>query len=315
MMSPRTRHTPSRTLVRFGRIAALSASLFGPAIASAQQVDTIVTQIIGIKNSAEQTYTDGRLQTDLELTPYSFTKVEIRRKLDSGAQLRFGAHLRVIGFPETSAATEVEPGLTAEYHDKFGAGNAYRYRIRGVIDTQREHGEKTFDRIRIGGRLQYRHDKFHTSSARLRWGYRNQNEATTFSGYDQSEYLVELGHTWRPWGDKRILSATVFGEARRAEADRFSYNEFGIRFGARAPLNDKTDIFGRISTYNRNYRADSAGFSREDTRLKTAIGVSHKYSKNMRTEAYVGWDQNKSNDSDRAYSGVVGGINLRITWD
>lgn len=315
-MPPLTQHAPfTQTLRRFGRIAALSASMTLPALASAQQVDTIVTQIIGIEHSAEQTYSDGRLQTDLELTPYSFTKVEIRQKLDSGAQLRFGAHLRVIAFPETSAVTEVEPGLTAEYHDKFGVGNAWQYRIRGVIDTQREHGEKTFDRIRIGGRLQYRHDKFHASSARLRWGYRNQNEATTFSGYDQSEYLVELGHAWRPWGDKRTLSATLFGEARRAEADRFSYNEFGIRLGARAPLNDKTDIFGRVSTYSRNYRADSVGFAREDTRLKAAFGVSHKYSKNMITEAYLGWDHNKSNDSDREYSGVIGGINLRITWD
>ncbi len=314
-MSPLTRHAPFQKIACLGRIAALTALTICPVFADAQQVDTIVTQIIGIEHSAEQTYADGRLQTGLELTPYSFTKVEIRRKLDSGAQLRFGAHLRVIGFPETSAATEVEPSLTAEYHDKFGAGNAYRYRIRAVIDTQREHGEKIFDRIRIGGRLQYRHDKFHTSSARLRWGYRNQNEATTFSGYDQSEYLVELGHTWRPWGDKRTLSATVFGEARRAEADRFSYNEIGIRLGARAPLNDKTDIFGRVSTYSRNYRADTAGFSREDTRLKATFGVSHKYSKNMRTEAYVGWDHNKSNNSDRAYSGLIGGINLRITWD
>lgn len=305
----------THTIRRMGCIAALSASMIVPAVASAQQVDTTITQIIGIEHSAEQTYRDGGLQTDLELTPYSFTKVETLHKLESGAQLRFGASLRVIGFPETSSPTEYEPGLTVEYRNSFGTENAWQYRVRGVFDTQREDREKTFDRIRIGGRLQYRHDKSHTSSAHLRWGYRNQNEETTFSGYDQSEYLLEVGHAWRPWADKRTLSATLFGETRRADADRFSYNELGVRFGARAPLNEKTDIFGRISTYNRNYYADSTGFSRKDMRIKAAFGVTHKYSKNMRTEAYLGWDHNNSNDSDREYSGAVGGINLRITWD
>lgn len=304
----------SSALKNLIRLAGIAILLSMPASVCAQEYKTTFSQTFGLKRASELSEGDGLMRSALEAMPYSLSHIEAVRKRDSGAQLRFGAKLLITGFPETSAPTEFDGGIIADYRQPFGQGNAWMYRLTGVLDIQREEGDRAFNRIRLGARLRYRHDKMHTTIGHLRLGYRDQNEAT-FEGYDQSETMVELRHTWRPRGDKRSLSGTLFAETRRAQQNRFSYDEIGLRLAARMPVNDKTELAARLNIHRRTYGADMFGAVRKDHRVKATIGVSHSFSDRLRSEAYVGWDSNASSFSDRAFSGAIAGVNVRITWD
>lgn len=306
-------HSP--VLRRIARAAAFCLAA-GPAAPALAETTTIsFSQTIGIERNDELSDdATGTQRSAMETMPYTLSSVEWLRKLDSGAQLRFGADLTITGYPETSGSTDFEGGLMADYRKSFGAGNAWQYRLTGEFDTLAEEGDWTFNRIRVGGRLRYRFNAGHTTTGHLRLGYREQNE-NTFSGYDQAEYFASLTHAWRPWEDKRTLSGTLYGELRRADKTRFSYDEVGLRLSARFPVSDSTDVIGRMSGYHRVYGADDAGAVRRDNTLKASLGLAHRFSDQVRGEVYAGWDNKNSTFPDRAYSGVIAGVSMTITWD
>jgi hypothetical protein len=281
--------------------------------ATGQEVEMNFSQTIGIERTDELSSYDSGLRATLETTPYSLTTAELERTLASGLVLRFGANLRITGYPETDDATEYEGGVTAELEKTFGTDAAWRYRLTAEVDRLIEGGDWTFNRVRIGQQLRYRHDKTHMTTAKLRLGRLNQNEAT-FYGYDQTEYLFELGHNWRPWGDQRSINGTIFAEARRADLKRLSYDELGMRLSFRSPINDTSHYITRLSAFSRSYGTEEGIFAREDRHLKATLGIVHILSDAVQTEVYAGWDRNNSTIADRGYQGPIVGLSMTYSW-
>ncbi|MDX2484859.1 MAG: hypothetical protein QNK42_14480, partial [Pseudodonghicola sp.] len=103
---------------------------------------------------------------------------------------------------------------TGQYQFAIDGARNWQLRLQGEYTHNRRHDMEVFDRIRAGVLLRYRHDPKRLTRARLRLGYREQNDAL-FAGFDQAEYLLEVGHDWRPKADRTNLSVTAYKELRR----------------------------------------------------------------------------------------------------
>ena len=268
-------------------------------------------QTLGLERTNDLSVQDGVLQAGLEMTAFSNSEVLLQNRLASGVTLRFGADLLISGFPETGGATEYQTGISAEAIRNFGPGNIWQGRLKFEADRKVEGGDWVFQRARIGARLRYRHDRQHSTTAHLRFGYRDQNEMT-FEEYDQAEYLAEVIHVWRPWSDRRSLTGTAYLETRRAENDRYSYDEVGLRLAARYPIVDGTELTARLTVFDRSYGSDPLNGRRNDVRLLGTVTLTHEITKQTQLEVFVGWDNNRSTFKDRAWEGAIAGFSM--TW-
>jgi hypothetical protein len=270
-------------------------------------------QTFGVERTNELYYQDGVLQAGLEMTAFSNSAVTLQRRLASRVDLRFGADLLITGFPETGSNTEVQVGASVEAIRKFGPGNIWQGHLKFEVDRKVEGSDWTFNRARIGARLRYRHDRQHSTAAHLRLGYRDQNEAT-FEGFDQAEYLAQFSHAWRPWADRRSLTGTVYVEARRAENDRYSYDELGLRLAARYPIVDGTELTARLTVYDRSCGSNILNVQRNDVRILGTVTLTHEITEQTQLDVFVGWDDNRSTSTDRAYQGAVVGVSITMKF-
>jgi len=179
----------------------------------------------------------------------------------------------------------------------------------------RDRYQSVFTRGRIGAALRFRHRPENVSWGRVRIGYREQNDAT-FEGFDQSEFRTEIGHDWRPFKDRTFLNATLFGERRDADADRFSYTEYGVRFLVRRPVSDAVELSSRLLAYDRSYDDEFSStfpIRRQDRRIRATLQADHALTDTASVFAYGGWDNNASNISARAYEGLIFGFGVRVS--
>lgn len=257
-------------------------------------------------------------QAELEWTPVSITEVEGVIDLNNGGRLTFGGDFTGVLHPFSSTRTEHITGVNASYRQNFGQNDRWRITLSGEADWAGNIRRWGFERQRVGGKLQFRYNPEHTIVGGLRVGYRNQNDAETFPGYDQEEYLAELTHAWRPYRDRRSLRSTLYSEARRAEFDQYSYDEIGLRFAGRYPISEDTEVTGRLGVYQREFfDAFGNGFDeiREDVRFRTVVEIDHAFSADVNSTFFVGYDSNQSNISVRAHSGIVLGASVTFTTD
>lgn len=233
--------------------------------------------------------------------------------LPSGDELRLGAELGLEGYPGASDLNRFGYGLTAEYRTDLS--DAAQLRLSGSLDGKHDENGEVFGRIRGGAMLRYREGREHLSWARLRLGYRDQNEANTFEGYDQGELLVELGHDWRPRGDRQALIGTVYGDFRSADASQYSYQEYGIRLIARQPVRDDLEVSLRLNAFTRQYDdlfSATYPVDRHDERLRAVVQADYRLSEAVTLSGYAGWERNASNVPVRAYDGPVAGVVLTV---
>lgn len=239
--------------------------------------------------------------------------------LANGDELRLGGALGMEGYQDASDLNRFSYAFDAEYRTDLNPD--LQLRVFGSFDGKYGDTGEVFNRIRGGAQLRYRSSREHLSWARVRLGYRNQNEAKTFDGYDQGERLVELGHDWRPWGDRRAFIVTGYGDFRDADAERYSYQEYGLRLIARQPVNDDLDLSLRVSAFERQYDGLFSGSypeERDDTRLRAVMQADYKLQDNVTLTAYAGWERNASNVPVRDYEGAVAGISItfdKLFWE
>lgn len=173
---------------------------------------------------------------------------------------------------------------------------------------------RVFNRGRGDAQLIVRHGGGHTTVGRARYGYRDQSEER-FTGFDQSEFLGELRHTWRKSGSDTSLSVAVFVLDIDAQDDRFSHRGLGARIIARTPLTGKTVAFGRASYVNRDYEAPfSAQFPalREDDAFRISGGVEQSFSPWITGFTELGYIDTASNVPTRDFQGAIGRVGVRI---
>ncbi|TIX50696.1 hypothetical protein [Alteraurantiacibacter aquimixticola] len=221
------------------------------------------------------------------------------------------------------AGTEIYP-VDGRF-DRHTIGAALRHDIRLSSDGRTSlrlgagydyvFGEdgRVFDRVEGEVQLIRRHSREHATTARIRYGYRNQSEER-FTGFDQDELLVELRHNWRPGGGRAAFNGSLIWLEHDAEAERFSYSGYGARLTGRFEFSDNLALYGRASWVVRDYKAPfSAQFpvEREDERIQLSAGVEAGVAPGLQLFGEAGYVGNPSNIPVRDFSGVTGRGGLR----
>ncbi|MEP1422943.1 MAG: hypothetical protein ABJK59_14345 [Erythrobacter sp.] len=192
-----------------------------------------------------------------------------------------------------------------------------RLRLGGTADHVIGDEGRVFTRGRADSQLIYRHGDGHTSVGRFRYGYRDQSEER-FTGFDQTELLGELRHTYRPQGSNTSLSIAAFVLDIDADDDRFSFRGLGVRVLAQTPLSDDFTGFARASYLNRDYEDDfSQAFplARDDNVWRISSGLERRVSSSLIMFGELGYIDHSSNIPTRDFGGVIGRVGIRAKLD
>lgn len=312
MQSSSNWYCASMRLMSKASIGAVSF-LLGDLQAIANDLKIPSTHTLGYSREVQLIDQSDSQYSALSFSPYIESQWQSVQSLTKDSKLTYQAGFEITGSDEI----DTDLFATVTYQRNFGERNAWQYRISGDVDRSLSDGTWSFQRERLALRLQKRHSPEHTTSGRVRFGYRDQNEAT-FDGFDQTEVLGELTHLWRPNRDRLALSGTIYLEQRHADFDRFSYDEAGLRVLFRMPVADLTEITARGSYYDRDYKD---GFSasnptlREDDRFRVSVEANREFSDTLSGKVWIGWDQNTSTISDRAFEGGTIGISATYDFD
>lgn len=204
-------------------------------------------------------------------------------------------------------------GAEAQYDLPLADDGHLLLRVVPGFDHVRDNDGWVYDRARIDTQLVWRHNPEHATTARLRYGYRNQNE-DTLSGYDQSEWLAELRHAWRPGNGRTRISGSIMAMRSDADDERYSYDGWGVMLLGRTPLNGRTDVYGRIYVYENSYKdAFSARYDYNRRDRSVSVSGGAEYTQDARFSFYGegGYIDTSSNIPTRAFAGVFGRIGLR----
>lgn len=309
--------TQRRAWARYSiRSIAKCAALIGcglfPHVGFAEDIAVGVETTLGFGRGAKLQNDEGDTYISFETSPSFYTVATAERKSGARGKFIFDADLEITGDSTFYGTSGTKAGASAAYQRQFGENNAWQYRLRGNVDRSYSEGAWDFHRERLGFQLRYRHDPSRFTSGMVRIGYREQNE-NNLEGFDQVEYLGQLMHMWRPNEDRLAFAGTVYAESRRADLDRFSYDEAGVRVMVRVPLSEATEITARTTFYQREYN-DAFSLAdptiRDDDRLKAVFEVDHSFNEKLSGAAYAGWDENTSNIAERAHADATFGLSL-----
>ncbi|VWX62124.1 DUF2860 family protein [Sphingorhabdus sp. 109] len=246
----------------------------------------------------------------------SVLESEVRLGYDMGPLLLdFGAEVAL--YPEDSRFNRYAfgPGLRADF--PLGENAATKLRLGAEYQYVLGDDGRVFDRPRAEAQLIHRHSREHTTTARLRYGFRNQSE-DRFTGFDQSEWLAELRHNWRPKGGPTSFNLSLLGLKHDADDNRFSYKGYGFRLVGRTPLAESLTGFGRMSVVQRDYEDDFSQLypaKRSDTHIRAVAGLDYQAWDQVSLFAEAGFVSNASNIPVRDYDGFVGRIGLRYAFE
>jgi len=200
-------------------------------------------------------------------------------------------------------------GVFGEYRHNLKTNKAIQLRFRGGLEHSNNLFESKFNRLTLQSTTSVKYNKRQSTQFTLRYRYRDQNDAQTFSGFDQNELMASLRHAWRPNKSKiTLITTTLYGDIRRAEAERFSYNEIGARFQTRYIPRENWTITGRLKAYARDYQdtfSSTFSLDRSDRRVTAEIEAKYKLKSGHSIFGSIGWDQNNSNVRIRDFSGLL----------
>ena len=282
--------------------------------ARAQEVEHTLSFTAGVEHRPLLVERDEPLTYVLETAPYLAAQYSAVKRLAGGARLLFDADAEFTGIG-VDDAERLGLGLSLAYQRNFGEGNANQIRVTGFVDSSHDEDGVIFNRERLALRFQRRHSPEQATSVQVRVGDRDQNEATFF-GFDQSEFLGSVTHTWRPNNDRRALAGTVYAEGRRAEFDQFSYDEIGLRVLYRVPLENDIEVTSRLTYFQRDFEGSFSPTDptiREDIRLRASVDIERAFSEQFSVHFGVGWEDNSSTIASRRFSGSR--VDLGITYE
>lgn len=199
---------------------------------------------------------------------------------------------------------ELQFGLFAEFRHPVFQDQKSELRWRGGA----EHSHDVFTRTTLQATLNTRHDTVHSSQATLRYRYRNQDDARTFSGFDQHEIYASFQQTYFPeLADVKRISGTFYGDLRQAAEAQFDYTEFGARMTIRFAASEEWDVTAKARGFIRDYRSKSSGtgVARRDERIALAIEAKYDLGDMQNLLGGIGWEANQSSLSTRTFSGPV----------
>ncbi len=241
---------------------------------------------------------------------------EVRLGYDLGALLvDFGAEIAV--YPEDSRFNRYAFGPSIRGDFPLANKGATRLRLGAEFQYVLGDDGRVFDRPRAEAQIIHRHSREHTTTGRLRYGFRNQSE-DRFTGFDQSEWLAELRHNWRPDGGPTSINMSLLGMKHDADDGRFSYTGYGFRLVGSTPLADKLTGVARFSVVQRDYEDDFSTLypvRRSDTHIRATAGLDYQVWNQVSIFSEAGYVSNASNVPVRDYDGFVGRIGLRFALE
>lgn len=216
-------------------------------------------------------------------------------------------------FPTDNLLNRYALGLGASQDVPIANNGRVRLRLGARFDHVSGDEGRVYDRVRADGQLILRHGAGHTSLARFRYGYRDQSEAR-FSGFDQSEWLSELRHTYRPPGSQSAINLAAIIADVDAEDDRYSYRGLGFRVIGSAPLGDDFLGYARASYFGRDYEdrfSNLYPIARRDDVWRVSAGVEHPLTRSLNGLIELGYIDHQSNIPTRDFSGLTGRVGVR----
>ncbi|WP_179378204.1 hypothetical protein [Jannaschia marina] len=237
---------------------------------------------------------------------------------DAGREIFVDPFVTATGFPSERDLDELTVGVFAEYRTDLPGQERLQLRLRGGVEHKTAFFDSVFNRITLQAVLNLRQDGGRSTQFGLRYRYRDQNDAETFAGFDQHEYLLSLRHAWRPErGPFDQIAATVYAEFRRAEADRFGYDELGLRLQGRYDSSDDWRITARLAAFARDYGGPFSAtypFARQDRRLQGEIEARRDLGNGRSVFGAIGLERNGSNIPIRRYSGATLRLGYAISF-
>ena len=215
-------------------------------------------------------------------------------------------------FPSDSDYNRYPLAIGAQMDVPLSSDRRTRLRLLPSYEYVLGNDGRVFDRARIDAQLIHRHSANNVTTARLRYGYRNQSERR-FRGYDQNEWLGELRHFWRPRGGPTRITGSLLGLHANAKDDRFSYYGYGTQLIARTTIDDDWEAYGRLYLVRRNYRDPFSAtypYDRKDTQLRLTGGVERRLNDHFTLFGEAGYARNNSNIPTRDYDGFIGRIGI-----
>ncbi len=239
---------------------------------------------------------------------------DIRLGYDMGALLvDVGADIAV--YPEDSRFNRYAFGPRVRGDIPLAKNGATRLRLGAEYQYVLGEDGRVFDRPRAEAQIIHRHSKEHITTGRLRFGFRNQSE-DRFTGFDQSEWLAELRHNWRPDGGPTSVNISLLGLKHDADDNRFSYTGYGVRLVGSMPLADRLAGLARFSVVQRDYKdVFSPAFpeKRSDTHIRATAALDYQAWDQISLFADGGYVSNASNIPVRDFDGFIGRVGLRFT--
>jgi len=307
---------PMRSISFCYRIALIIGMLLLSSPLRAEPFKFRATQSFSFERGADVANEDALAfaATSLENRINATTRLLWSKRLDNGNTLAFAQTFEALAYPKYENLNRLTSHTEAAYRFRLGARSRWSVQLKTKYSTARALEQNIYQRLRVGATFRFHANKVHTLRFRARLGYRDQNDLR-FRGFDQREALFEVGHDRRLARPGARMSTTIYAENRRADAAKFSYDEYGLRFRVKYPIHRDLAVHGGVGLYQRSYHgpfSTAIPEFRKETRVKAAVEVAKIYSDRITGFARIGWDANQSNISLRDYQGLTFGIGVTI---
>jgi len=247
--------------------------------------------------------------SELLIGPTLNVQGRYRWRNESGDELILEPGLTAMSFPSDSELNDFDLSLFGEYRFNLEQLERTQMRLRFGVDRNSRFSAERFRRYTAQAALNVRWDGGRSTTYRLRYRYRDQNEASSFDGFDQHEFLGSARLAWftrdRPL---ELLAVTPFFDIRDADARNFDSTQVGGRIQARYRLVDDLTLTARGSASYSDFGDEfSTVFpvEREDQRTSVSLELRKEVGKRGALFGSVGYDRNNSNIPVRDFSGAT----------
>lgn len=226
-----------------------------------------------------------------------------------GHEIRLEPGLTTTFFPSDSDLDDFDVSLFGEYRFDLAQLDRTQLRLRFGVDRNARFTAERFRRYTAQAALNIRRDGGQSMTYTLRYRHRDQNEATSFDGFDQDEFAGNARFA-RFSRDRtlELLAVTPFFDIRDADAANFDFKEVGARIQARYRLADDLTLTARGRASYREFGDDfSAVFpiEREDRRTSADLELRKDIGERGAVFGSIGYDRNNSNVPVRDFSGAT----------
>ncbi|GGX51131.1 hypothetical protein GCM10007385_19630 [Tateyamaria omphalii] len=295
------------------------ASTSGPALANTFEARPPEFTLRGYIGTTDRVTDRGNdtVATELLIGPILEINGRYEWRNDAGDRIIVTPFLTTKLFPDDSDVDELRLGVFGEYRFNSSMFERTQYRLQAGLETSNDFSNERFRRYSLRASVNIRDEQRRSSTFSLRYRYRDQNEENTFDGFDQHEYLGSLRYSWSPNIDGlELIAVTPYFDIRDADAAKFSYNEFGVRFQARYRLADDLTLTGRAKAFVRDYKdsfSNAFDFERSDDRWALEVELRKTTRNGGALFGAIGWEDNQSNVPVRDFSGVTVRVGYEIT--